>query len=234
MVLIDFGGPLYLLDLNAYFLPQIREVLSYNLFKYTVWSPLSLSLFWNPNKMHILPFQAIIYFSKPFLVGSFSFFPSASFLSINLSSLSLSLSSTSLTLAVSFSVKVFLILAWLELSSAVRESLECFMPFSRATSNFIIVLLNYISDMVSKSTPSNSARECYFQFILLWWILPSIHFCPVQSCCMSKLSQEYQQNRSKIHPRWFQRSQRPENERKKIEQNKTKGPLKWKTKFKTK
>lgn len=34
---------------------------------------------------------------------------------------------------------------------------------------------------------------------------------------------------SKIHPRWFQRGQRPENERKRTEQNKTKGLLKWTT-----
>ena len=50
MVFIDFkGGPLYLLDLNACFPPQIREVLSYDLFKYTFWSSVPLSALWNPN-----------------------------------------------------------------------------------------------------------------------------------------------------------------------------------------
>ena len=40
----------------------------------------------------------------------------------------------------------FLILAWLDLNSAVMKSLESFMLFSRATSSFIIVLLNWLSD----------------------------------------------------------------------------------------
>ena len=53
-VFIDFGGgdlnaSLYLLDLNACFSPQIREVLSYDLSKYTFWSSVSVGALWNPN-----------------------------------------------------------------------------------------------------------------------------------------------------------------------------------------
>ena len=72
MVFIDFfgGGPLCLLDLHACFLPQIRGIISYDLIKYTLWSSLSLSFFWNPNKMNILRSEAIVYFPKPFLMGS--------------------------------------------------------------------------------------------------------------------------------------------------------------------
>ena len=103
MVFIDFWvGPLYLLDLNACFLPQIWEVLSYALFKYTLWSSLSVSQPILESQLDVYSsLQAIIYFLKPFLVGScFSLFSSASFLTIKLSSVSLILSSTSLTLAV--------------------------------------------------------------------------------------------------------------------------------------
>ena len=52
MVFIDFGvGPLYLLDLNTCFPLQIREVLSYVLFKYAFWPSGPLGIFWNPNYM---------------------------------------------------------------------------------------------------------------------------------------------------------------------------------------
>ena len=51
MVFIDLGGrgALYLLDLNTYFPPQIREVLSYDLFKYAFWPSVPLGTLWNPN-----------------------------------------------------------------------------------------------------------------------------------------------------------------------------------------
>ena len=52
------GSSLCLLDFNACFLPQIREVLSYDLFKYTFIPFLSL-FFWNSYDMDIVPFDCI-------------------------------------------------------------------------------------------------------------------------------------------------------------------------------
>ena len=77
-------------------------------------------------------------------------FSSASFLTINLSFMSFTLSSSSLALAVRsssldcISFNLFLILAWLDLNSVVTKSLDSFTLFSRASSSFIIVLLNWL------------------------------------------------------------------------------------------
>ena len=53
------GSSLCLLDFNAFFLPQIREVLSYDLFKYAFRPFLSLFLFWNSYYMDIGTFDSI-------------------------------------------------------------------------------------------------------------------------------------------------------------------------------
>ena len=90
---IDFeGGPLYLLDMNACFFPQIREVINYNLLKYAFWAPLSLG---DPNVSDIISFYGITDFLKLPLwsISCFSLLSSASFHSINLSSMSFTLSS---------------------------------------------------------------------------------------------------------------------------------------------
>ena len=53
MVFIDLvgGEASSLLDLNACFPPQVREVLSYDLFKYIFWSSAPFGALWNPNYM---------------------------------------------------------------------------------------------------------------------------------------------------------------------------------------
>ena len=137
-VFVDLGEGLpYLLNMNACFLPQIKEFLSYNFFKYIFWSSLYLST------SSGIPIRWILFFLK---------------LSLNSQSLSL------LTLVVRafsldfISVKVFLILSWLDLNSAVRIS-RVFYAFFRATNNFITVLLNCVSDILLKSISIRSVVE---------------------------------------------------------------------------
>ena len=131
---------------------------------------------------------------------------------------------TSYSIQFKYSFKVFLISAWLDLNSAVRESLKSFMLFfPRAMSNFIIALLNCISDIIFKSSSRNSVAEiitsdslfCGKLFLL-------VHFvqCRVWVSRVKNINHDL----SKIPPRWFQRGQKPENKRKiRTEQNKTKG-----------
>ena len=143
---------------------QIREVLSYDLFKYTLWSSVSLSLL-IPIRW-IIPSEAIIISLSlsSWSLNYFSLFSSASFHSINLSCMTLTLSSTSLTLAVRASsldcilVKVFLISAWLDLNSAVREAGVFYAFFLEPP---VILLLSFwiVSDMVLKSISSRSVAE---------------------------------------------------------------------------
>ena len=49
LLILGGWGSLYFLDLNACFPSQVREVLSYDLFKYVFWSSVPFSALWNPN-----------------------------------------------------------------------------------------------------------------------------------------------------------------------------------------
>ena len=58
------GEALYLLDLNACFPFPVREVLSYDLFKYTFWSSVPFGALGNPRRLNVdfFPSEAVIYF----------------------------------------------------------------------------------------------------------------------------------------------------------------------------
>ena len=62
------GSSLCLLDFNAFFLPQFREVLSCDLFKYPFSTFPSLFLLWNPNNEYIISFNYVTWFSKSPLI----------------------------------------------------------------------------------------------------------------------------------------------------------------------
>ena len=87
------------LDLGGYFLSHVREVFDYNLFKYFLWSFLSL-FFWNPYNSNVGAFNVVLEVSETVLSSfhSFSLFCSAVVISTILPSKSLIHSSASVIL----------------------------------------------------------------------------------------------------------------------------------------
>ena len=50
---------LHFLALGGYFLPQVREILDYNLFNYFLGSFLSLFFFWDPYNVNVVVFNVV-------------------------------------------------------------------------------------------------------------------------------------------------------------------------------
>ena len=98
------------LDLGDYFLPHLREVFNYYLFKYFLMVFLFVFFFWDSYDLNVGVFNIVLEVSRlsSFLLTHFSFFLSDSLISTILSSISLILSSASIILLFVAS-RVFLI-----------------------------------------------------------------------------------------------------------------------------